>query len=193
MAGRPKQFDENEVVRKAGELFWSRGYEATSTEDLLKAMGIGKGSFYLHFQKGKRELYEKTLQYFASDSIEKLKKQLKEAKDKVGIIKSRFFVRLGDESFREKGCYIGNALVEMASLDGDMQKKAAQHLKKLETLFYEVIKEAQEVGQLKTKEDPAYIAKHLINLWNGMNVTRRMGGDEAVLKTVIEKNLEILK
>ena len=193
MAGRPKQFDEEVVLKKAGELFWTKGYEATSTEDLLEVMGIGKGSFYLHFKKGKRELYEKTLQYFAADSLTKLKDQLKNSDDKIEVVKSRFFVRLEDKSFREKGCYVGNTLVEMASLDSDMQKKAAQHLKKLETLFYEVIKEAQEEGHLKTKEDPAYIAKHLINLWNGMNVTRRMGGDEVVLKTVIEKNLEILK
>ena len=54
MAGRPKIFDEQEVISKASQIFWEKGYEAASAEELLKAMGIGKGSFYLFFKGGKK-------------------------------------------------------------------------------------------------------------------------------------------
>jgi len=54
MAGRPKIFDEQDVINKAIEVFWGKGYEAASADELLKAMNIGKGSFYLSFRGGKR-------------------------------------------------------------------------------------------------------------------------------------------
>ena len=45
MAGRPKIFDEKDVIRKASAVFWKKGYEASSAEELLAAMQMGKGSF----------------------------------------------------------------------------------------------------------------------------------------------------
>ena len=66
MAGRPKIFEEKDIINKAIEVFWTKGYEAASSDDLLAAMGIGKGSFYLAFKGGKKELYEKSLEQFSS-------------------------------------------------------------------------------------------------------------------------------
>ena len=42
MTGRPKTFDEHDVIERAQRVFWQRGYGAASTEELLAAMGIGK-------------------------------------------------------------------------------------------------------------------------------------------------------
>jgi TetR/AcrR family transcriptional repressor of nem operon len=52
MTGRPKTFDERAVIERAQRVFWRRGYSAASTDELLAAMGIGKGSFYLAFPGG---------------------------------------------------------------------------------------------------------------------------------------------
>ena len=41
-----KQFDIDEALQRAGETFWEKGYDATSMQDLMNAMGIQKGSFY---------------------------------------------------------------------------------------------------------------------------------------------------
>ncbi len=76
MAGRPKIFDKKDVIRKASEVFWKKGYEASSAEVLLSAMQMGKGSFYLHFKGGKKELYQRSLDLFSKEAMERFKKIL---------------------------------------------------------------------------------------------------------------------
>ena len=62
-AGRPKDFDETAVLDKAIDIFWKKGYEATSLEELLAAMGMGKGSMYHNFGN-KREVFKLALNRF---------------------------------------------------------------------------------------------------------------------------------
>ena len=56
------EFDYDRAIDRATQLFWKRGYRAASLRDLLKAMGIGEGSFYNTF-KSKRRLYLECLQH----------------------------------------------------------------------------------------------------------------------------------
>jgi TetR/AcrR family transcriptional repressor of nem operon len=49
MVGRPRQFDEAEVLDAAIQAFWAKGYEATSMADLLEVTGLHKGSLYQAF------------------------------------------------------------------------------------------------------------------------------------------------
>ena len=58
---RPKEFDVDDALQQALELFWRKGYEATSVQDLVAAMGIQKASLYGTFGD-KHSLYMKALQ-----------------------------------------------------------------------------------------------------------------------------------
>ncbi len=193
MAGRPRQFDEEDVIHKAMNVFWRKGYEASSSDELLQAMGMGKGSFYLHFRDGKKELFRRTMEQRSTKAMQRLQKRLQESPDKVGVIRSIFFERLeADDLSREQGCYFGNAIVEMSHLDDEMKKLAAFYLGKLEKIFEEVVDEAQKEEKIVSKKSPKFIARHLINTWNGMNITKRMNNNMKDLRNVIEMNLEIL-
>lgn len=193
MAGRPRVFDEQAVIDRAIDVFWEKGYEAASADELLAAMNMGKGSFYLAFKGGKKELYEQSLEQFNRMAMKKFETDLATSNDKILFIRN-FFLSLATSSKKRqmKGCYLGNALVEMAGRDTALQKKAAHLLGVLEDHFRDVIRQAQQEGKLKTKEKPETLARHLINLWNGINITRRMHPSDPGLEAMIRLNLSVL-
>lgn len=193
MAGRPQIFNEHEVLEKATNLFWAKGYEATSTDDLLTAMGIGKSSFY-HAFKGKKELFEMVIEKFVNHSVAGLMKDIETSHHPIEAIK-RFFraIATTPNSIHQKGCFMGNTIVELSNIDKSLENMAIKKLKKMETVFTEQITKAQQNGELKNKEDAATIARYLVTQWNGLNITRRMYPDANHLLPVIELQLSILK
>lgn len=193
MAGRPKIFDEQEVVDKAVNVFWTKGYETASADELLEAMGIGKGSFYLAFKGGKKELYEKSLRQHSDRFNKQFLHDISTSLDPVQLIKD-FFMALADDpkSKQMKGCYIGNALVQLSDGDADTKLIAAGLLSGLEDIFTAVIRKAQAQKKLKNKAKPEVLGKYLINLWNGVNVTRRSNPGDQYLREVLEMSLQVL-
>jgi len=194
MAGRPKIFNEEQVIDKATEVFWDKCYDAASADDLLQAMGIGKGSFYLSFKGGKQELYEKSLKQFGEKFYTLFQEKLSESADKIAFLK-RFFLSMADVPSMDKrrGCYLGNALVQLSNKDEKAKETAAKLLTNLQKVFAQTIHEAQENGALNTTENPEILGWYLSNLWNGINVTRRMEKSPEVLRNLIELNLKILE
>lgn len=193
MIGRPKTFDEHEVIARAQRVFWQRGYSAASTEELLAAMGIGKGSFYLAFPGGKKELFEKSMQQFHQDNYWQLEQRVVASPQPLEVIKD-YFRRIATTapSIHAQGCYLANTVMEMTSLDPALQQAAAMLLKQLETLFFTVIQQAQGSGQLTNSTDARLLARHLLTLWNGLSITRRLYPDNAQLRQLIDLQLAVL-
>lgn len=193
MSGRPKIFDDGEVLSKAAEVFWRQGYEATSTEDLLAAMGIGKGSFYLAFKGGKKELYEKALGQHSDQAIAQFRRELDAAEDPVEYIRE-FFRRIAHstKTRHQKGCIFGNAVAELSNVENPMMKRAATHLQGLEGLFLDALLRGKQKGTLHSKLEPALLARLLLNNWNGLGITRRIYQDNEALSELIETQLKIL-
>ncbi|SKA43749.1 transcriptional regulator, TetR family [Chitinophaga eiseniae] len=190
MAGRNRIFDEQEVVRKATAVFWERGYEATSTEDLLAAMGIGKGSFYNAFPGGKQELFEKALEQFSTRAFTELKAAVATGDDPVAAVLD-FFRDIAKESraVHMKGCFMGNTVAELSHTEPALERKAVHRLQQMEQLFTTILENGQQSGRLKTKTPAPVLARHLVNLWNGLNITRRMYPNTEGLSALIELNL----
>jgi len=194
MSGRPKIFNEEEVINKAIEVFWKYGYEASSTEVLLDAMGIGKSSFYLEFKGGKKELFERAMVQRSRLSLEGIEKGYRDAENKIEYLKSLFYSIADTKLARhQNGCLLGNAIAELSNREIDLKDVAASLLVKLEQLFLKIIKECQANGTLKTKEKPEMLARHLLSIWNGLNISVRVYSNKKVLLPLIEKQLEILR
>ncbi len=154
---------------------------------------MGKGSFYLHFKGGKKELYQRSLHLFSTEAMERFYGELSQKRDKIAFLK-HFILSLADapDDRKQKGCYLGNGVVEMSNLDVRTKDLAGALLDKLEAAFVEIITEAQQAGALKTQVKPALLAKYLINLRNGINVTARTEKNTKALKEMIALSLEIL-
>lgn len=193
MSGRPKIFEDETVINKAKELFWLKGYELTSTEELLKAMGIGKGSFYLAFKGGKRELFEKVLEMVSRQELQAFNRELEVSEKPVEALKDLFRgIGTASRETNLKGCFFGHTVAEFSNTDTALMNLAAQHLAQLETLFLKVIKNAQEQGDLKTQENPVLLASHLITIWNGLGISRRIFTQSGSLSPLIELQLKVL-
>lgn len=192
MKGRPAIYDNKDVVERAQKVFWTKGFTATSLEDLLVAMGMGSGSFYNAFKGGKRELFIKAINQ-RREAFREFEKTLAQSAAPVELIKDFFrSLATGDKQTHLQGCFIVNTVVEMASLDKDLEKEAVTILKDVEQLYTKTIEKAQNNGTLKNQTDPAILGRYLITLYNGLNVTRRMYPDNKILLQQINMQLEII-
>lgn len=193
MAGRPKIYNEEQVLNSAVNLFWDNGYEATSTEDLLRVMHLNKGSLY-HSFGSKRELFIKSMDYFAANSLKQIHASIRAAKNPIEGIRN-FFMQLAiaDDAVHQRGCFMGNSLAELSNIDAELKEKAIINLLAVENLFFAYISEAKKSGVLKTKKSARQIARYLLTLWNGINITRRIYPQKEMLGSIIKMQLEILK
>ena len=192
MAGRPKIFDQQTALEKASQLFWEKGYEATSLDDLIGAMGIQKGSFYNAFGS-KKKIFIESIKLHDTKSFTEFRKLLNETENSIALIKSLFLQFAdGSETEHNKGCFAGNILAELVGLDEELTIDAKKYLKTLEKIFFEQIKIAQMNGNLQNQTDAKILARYLLNLWNGINITRRIYPSNKELKPLIEFQLTIL-
>ena len=75
--GRPRTFDPDTALRKALDVFWERGYEGTSLNDLAEAMGIASASIYACFGS-KEDLFRKVMALYGTTSGEPPRRALRE-------------------------------------------------------------------------------------------------------------------
>lgn len=192
MSGRNREFDENKALQNAADVFWIKGYEAASTEDLLQAMCINKGSMYNAFGN-KRSLFIKVTQWFSDRFLENMKAVFQKHEDPKEAIKTIFFgiARATDPTMHAKGCYYVNILGEMSGMDEELAKLAQQKLLDVESVFYKEVKKGIEKGWFSRDADPKLMAKYLVNLWNGLNISRRMYSRKD-LEQLIRMNLKTI-
>lgn len=191
MAGRPKIYDEEIALDKAIEVFWKKGYETASAEDLLKAMGIGKGSFYLAYKNGKQELFEKSLQRFFYKYFSKFLDGLKKIDNPVDSVKA-FFYQMSDEvsAARLNGCYFSNAMVQVEKQE--IKDQAAAIMIKISTSFSEALIEAKHRGVLDFRMAHDVLPLYLLNLWSGLNITRQVEKNPRKIKKLIDEHFRML-
>lgn len=192
MKGRPNIFQDNELILKAQQVFWEKGYHATSLNDLSQATGAGAGSLYNTFKGGKKELFKKALLQRMED-FNRFKLQLENSGQPVELIKGFFRdIAMAKENSHLKGCIVANTLVEMTFLDQELENDAIHILKQTEKLFIAAIKQAQDNGQMHSRLPAETLGKYLITFWCGINSLRRMYPNKKILAEQIELQLQLI-
>ena len=193
MAGRHRSFNEEDVLNKATEVFWTKGYESSTTEDLLMAMDINKGSLYNAFGN-KKQLFKTVVTHYAAAIFETLKNDIAKSDQPLSVLKG-FFRQACDPkdlSAHLKGCFLGNAVSELAGIDAELEAQAIDKLATLERIFKDGLDKAQALAQLPADVDTVTTARYLINVWNGINVTRRMYPDRKQLEPMLKMSLKMI-
>ena len=192
MAGRPKIYDEEKALDKAIEVFWVNGYENTSTENLLKAMGIGKGSFYLAYKDGKQELFEKSMKRFFTKYALGFLEYLKTVDNPIEAIKSYYYTMADIESmFSINGCYFSNTVVQVQ--DRELKKIAGKHIERIAEAFTEALFKAKKNGFINFEMSEEFLSLYLTNLWHGLNITRNLEKDQKKLIELIDSHFKIFE
>lgn len=193
MRGRPTVHHDEDLILKAQEVFWKKGYSAASLSDLLEATGTGSGSFYNTFKGGKKEIFKKSL-HQRKDFFLAFKRELDQSEDPLKIIKD-FYLSIADEDNEShmKGCILVNSVLEMTFVDDELEKLSSSILQEVEEMYTDVIRKSQKQGQIKNQTPADILGKYLVTFWCGLNSLRKIYPDRNVLKTQIEFQLKILE
>jgi len=191
--GRHKEFDRNAVLEQAMDVFWEKGYEATSVQDLVARMQINRGSLYDTFGD-KHSLYLTALDHYRDQHVSQRLKALLKSSEGVEAIR-QFFNGLvatwvGDRGCQ--GCFMINSMVELAIRDDEAAGKAAAHMAAVEDAFYRTLLRAQKQGELQHHTDLRALARFLINSANGLCVVAKVSPDRAVLEDIVTVTLSVL-
>lgn len=191
MSGRPKIYDENIALKKATEVFWEKGYEASSSNELLAAMGIGKGSFYLAYKNGKQELFEKSLQYFFLSNVNAFLQSLKSLENPVAAIKGFYLSIVDDELLQKNGCYFCNTVMKVEN--DELKELAGKKMKEIAATFSKVLIKAKKSGIINLQIPEEILDFYLINLWSGLNVMRQIENDPLKTRKLIEEHFKMIQ
>lgn len=192
MAGPNKQFDRDQALDKAVQLFWEHGYEATSMQDLVNAMGVNRASLYQTYGS-KQELYLASLERYAAQILAHVTGLL----DKPGTPLSKLrdlFVHVIEQSLdgNMQGCFINNTAVELGPHDATLAEKIRGIWVQFEDLFAMRLQQAIKQNQLPADTDPRQLAQLLnINL-QGLMVKTKANSDKAELIAAVDALFDLL-
>ena len=169
---KDKLFDENVVLQKATGLFWNKGYNGTSMDELTKATGLSRSSIYNAFGD-KHALFMRCLDYYLEwqqrdlmQAVEKIPAPLKKIK---AAFKHIVEVILSDA--QRNGCLAVNSTTELVNIDPEVASILVQNMSGMEQLFQEWIKAAQQQGEIHPSFSAQAIARHLFNSYVGLRVS----------------------
>jgi len=184
--GRPQEFDTAEALRRAMNVFWSKGYEGTSLADILQATGLSKSSLYATFGN-KRALFLAAFDAYRKERLEYLDRMLNDGQLARQSIE-RFFrqgVAHGVESTDTYGCMTANEAVELGPHDVDVQQLVASYFHAVEDAFAQALSRGQADGSIANGDDLRKLARFLTVGFQGLQVMARARSERARLDDTV--------
>lgn len=191
--GRPRNFDTEQALEAAVQVFWSKGYEATSLQDLIDTMKISKSSFYQTFES-KHQLFQNCINNYQERFIYDITDSLKKSKTGRSFIDDTFN-RLADKarpSGDRRGCLILNCTSEFAQRDPVIAKLITKSIKLMTNVFLSAVKRAQQEGDISPNKKPLPLARYLLSSMNGLITMIKAGASPTEVKDVTQVVLRAL-
>jgi TetR/AcrR family transcriptional repressor of nem operon len=191
---RTKVFDKQEVLDRAMNLFWKKGYNATSAQDLVDHLGISRSSLYDTFGD-KHSLFVKALKQYRINRVDPILRLQNSVEDPEACIRL-FFESVKEEAVGEnssKGCFVVNSAVELAPVDSEIAAIANAIMRDTEEALCRVIKNGQDIGVFTTNQSARSLARFVFNALNGLRVTVKFNADREVLEEIINACLSVLR
>lgn len=183
---RPRAFDEDIVLDRAMNLFWCRGYEATSVQDLVDGLGINRASLYDSFGD-KYALYRKALDHYRQTNQARLCTLLDSNQSAIEVLQTLFdsTIQATVDDPNHKGCFIVNSAIELASHDPEVAQVVADNQRVFENSLTGIIERGQSEGSVTTAHAASDLARFVYNTINGLKVLGKVQPDRPALEGVV--------
>lgn len=186
---RPRTFDADVVLDKAVEAFRSRGYGATSVDDLEKATGLGRASLYAAF-KGKHPLFLAALRRYDATRAVRLLTLIEAEPTGRAALKRLFDAILKQCAADGDGCLIANAAMERGATDPDVARCVADNRKRVEGALTAALLRGRADGSLKASGDAVAVGRFLFAVTLGLRGLAKSGASAAHLSQVASVALQ---
>ncbi|WP_248925119.1 TetR/AcrR family transcriptional regulator [Paenibacillus hamazuiensis] len=193
MSGRPREFKDTAVVDAAMEVFWERGFEASSTEELCERTGLGRGSLYNAFGS-KHALFQKALGRYQEIGIQAQVEILQHpgpVKDRLRAL-MEFAIEQDFNGTQRRGCMAVNAAIERGSKDAAVARLVGGHVARLEQALCHVIALGQRSGEIVSARPALELARFFLSSYYGLRVLGKVVEDQNVLLDIVEGTLAAL-
>jgi TetR/AcrR family transcriptional repressor of nem operon len=191
---RTKEFNEDQALDKAIEIFWHKGYNGTSAQDLVTHLGLSRSSLYDTFGD-KQKLFSQSLlryQKQSQDQVIKLLDESENVKETLhDIFKQAIIESLEDRI--TKGCFMVNSSVELAMHDEEIAKIVKNNSQTMEEVFTKAVHKGQAAGHISKDTDARVLARFIFNNYSGIRVLARTGErDKQVYDDIVKALFSIL-
>ncbi|CAL9560137.1 HTH-type transcriptional repressor ComR [Streptomyces sp. enrichment culture] len=194
--GRPREFDKDQTLTRALELFWSRGYGATSVQDLVDALGVERGSLYGAFGDKRRFYLDAVRLYW--DVYER---HLTAALDTTPLLPALREIlthparldELVSEAGVPQGCLVGNTTAELVPADEEATDVVSRSYRRFTDLVTEALRRAQAAGEVTDSARPEAQAQLLLYVVQGLSLVSRAGLDRAAALAAIDTAVDALR
>ncbi|MFI2744536.1 TetR/AcrR family transcriptional regulator [Zhouia sp. PK063] len=175
---RQREFDEAKVIEIAVNLFWKKGYNAVSTQDMVEAFGISRSSMYSAY-KSKRDIFILALLQYRNSSAKKMITTLNEGTSFKATIKKLLsqFIEETISDVDNKGCFIVNTAIELAAHDDEILEILREHRKDIISALTTAIEKGINSGEIVTEQHPKAIANYFYSFINGLRVDGKIYKD----------------
>jgi TetR/AcrR family transcriptional repressor of nem operon len=184
---RKKEFDEFEVLQRAMEIFWHKGYEATSIQDLVDQTGINRGSLYGTFTD-KRALFLAVIQYYDQTVVTTTVSTFQQARSARQAIEDyiRNAAERAAEDTQQRGDFLTNSAVEVGPHDPEAERRLHASMMRIEAAFLGALVQARANGEIKTRRDLRDLARFLTSSMQGIRVMARCNPDRESLLAIVD-------
>ncbi len=189
---RVKQFDQEEVLEKAINLFWKNGFHATSMQDLVDTLGINRASIYDTFGS-KRAQFDLTIDRYKDQNAQKVHEFLQRhvnVREGIHLLFELSVEEVLDEG-KPNGCFIVNTTSELSD-DEHLSKKLSENKEVFENIYHDYLKYGVDENQISPYKDLKEISAYLFTLQAGLKVISKITQDREELMKIVSTGLMIL-
>jgi len=185
--GRPLEFNPDYALEAAMQLFWRKGYESSSLQDLLGTMGLSKSSFYQTFNS-KHALFQQCIQHYRQTLTDEMQAQLQETGSGKTFI-TTLFHNVSNETTgpdARRGCLLMNTASEFAQSDPEISELVSNSIEQLTKIFEQAIQQAQQQGDISPDNDSQALATYLVSSMSGLRNMVKAGADRKTVKQIAD-------